>query len=313
MRKTLGTIRHHYMRLLTHEVCVLHPSLQEMLTQQTRRLSERQVRVCVTRWMISMGVSNGIVYHMTLSTTTQPDELIPMLARSAYTPDEVMRLLLTYSHWYNMQRLLYQALAVVPEDVASRVHLSASGDGFVWDAAPLLGLLTEDDLKELLGDPDAVRAWLRRHHQLPETERPAGTLPADLRSPRDVCDLLLNPPLLTWVLWQSVPETCSKYQTMAYVTRETITPRVSSAKQEAREQLYHAEVHWTDLAGDLHTKLGMDLQTALRTARRVSVETLQLCGDPETFAEHRRTCRSIFDPWQLKPFMVGSSSRDATP
>ena len=195
---------------------------------------------------------------------------------------------------------------MAPEDVTSRVHFSASGDGFDWDAAPLLGLLTEDDLKDMLGNPDAVRSWLRRHHQLPETERPAGTLPADLRSPRDLCDLLLNIPLLVWVLRKTVPDKWNENQKMASTLSAGWKPHVISAEKEIQQVLQWTP-HWRDLTVSLQAKLGMDRQTALRMACRVGVEMRQLCDDPQTLPELNKICDTLPDPWQLKQFMFHDS------
>ena len=305
MKKALKTIRQYYRRLLAHEVRLLRPLLQKMLTQQTRRLSERQLLVCLTRWLIALGVFRNIVRHLALSTTTLLDELLPVLVRS-YTPAEVMRLLRNYSHWYRVQTALYRALTVAPADVTSQVHFSASGDGFDWDAAPLLQLLTEDDLKVLLGDPDAVRSWLRRHHQLPETGRPAGTLPADLRSPQDLCDLLLNIPLLTWVLRESVPDEWAGYKRSGADMSANTEYHVASTEQERQKTLQLA-AHWRRLADLLQTELGMDHQTARRLACRAGVEWRQFCDDPETLAEHKRIYDTLPDPWQLKKFILPGS------
>ena len=302
MKKALKTIRQQHVRLLTHGACMLFPELSEMLTQQARRLSERQLRVCLTRWLIAVGVISSISCHMSLSTTACLNKLLPVLLRS-YTPAEVMSLFFMYRHWYRVQTALYRALTVAPEDVTSQVHFSASGDGFVWDAAPLLELLTEDDLKQLLGDPDAVRSWLRRHHQLPETGRPAGTLPADLRSPRDLCDLLLNIPLLVWVLGKSVPNVWTEYQKSAAMM-SVCTTRLAVSTEQARQEGLQRSADWKDFAVLLHTKLGMDRQSALRMACRLDVELRQLCDDPETLEEHNRICDTLPDPWQLKQFKL---------
>ncbi|XP_043207220.1 uncharacterized protein LOC122373327 [Amphibalanus amphitrite] len=177
------------------------------------------------------------------------------------------------------------------------------GHGFVWDAAPLLGLLTEDDLRELLGDPDAVRAWLWCQHQLPETERPAG-LPADLRSPRDLCDLLLNIPLLSRALRKSVPDKWNTYRKISeWSTRSLRDPYVEECEFYMKESLDTAS-RWKDLALLFQTRLGMDDQTALRTACRAGVELRRLCDDPETPREHERCRRRMPDPWGVLPFLL---------
>ena len=305
MKKALKTIRQYYRRLLAHEVRLLRPDLQEMLTQQTRRLSERQLLVCLTRWLIATGVINNIVRHIALSTAMLLDETLPVLVRS-YTPAEVVRLLRWWNNWYSVQTALYHALTVAPADVTSQVHFSASGDGFDWDAAPLLQLLTEDDLKVILGNPDAVRSWLRRHHQRPETGRPAGTLPADLRSPQDLCDLLLNIPLLTWVLRESVPDEWAGYKRTGVEMYAIMEYHVATTEHERQKTLQNA-AHWRGLADVLQTELGMDHQTARRLACRVGVELRQHCDDPETLAEYKRIYDTLPDPWQRKKFVLPGS------
>ena len=293
MKKALGSIRQHLTRLLAHGVCALCPDLQEMLTHSsTGRLSERQVRVCLTRWQVTVSVMNDIRHRKPVLTPDSVLDVLNVLARS-YTPTQVIRL--ARSYWHYMQKGLYQALSVAPVDVASKVRLSSSGGGFDWDAAPLVGLLTEGDLKKILGDPDTVRDWLRRHHQLPKTEQPAGTLPADLRSSRDLCDLLLNTPLLLWVLMKSVPAKWNQYRSTAHLFG--IEVQVPSRRKTSSEVLHLLKTEW---APALHTKLGMDQQTAMQMAGEVEKELRQLCDDPETRAEHSRTRHSVPDPWQLR-------------
>ena len=101
MKKALGKIRHHHMRLLVHEVCVLCPSVQEMLADQTRRLPERQLRVCLTRWLVVKGVFNSIRLHESVSDrlhklhtrddtivhTRRGDEPVPQLQLRAQCAD----------------------------------------------------------------------------------------------------------------------------------------------------------------------------------------------------------------------------------
>ena len=302
MKRVLGKIRQHRMKLLAHETRTLCPELQRMLTKEAKQLSERQLRACLTRWLIAMGIRNIITAYMALSTTNNLHELRPVLVRS-YAPDEVKSLLRSCSHQHEVQTWLSRALTVAPADVASQVWLSASGDGFVLDVAPLLGLLTESELKDVLGDPDAVRVWLRSQHQLPVTERPAMTLTADLRSPRDLCDLLIDIPLATRALKESVPDKWARYEKWARTLKDV---KLSVRPAERQATLSNSK-HWRGLAVRLQSKLGMDRQTALRMACRVGVELRQLCDDPKTLVEHNRMVRSVSDPWRLKHYsLVGS-------
>ena len=308
MEETLRTIRTHLMGLLAHEVSVLHPKVQKMLTHSIGRLSERQLRVCLTRWQIVVGcVKDSVRMHMTMTTTDTLSRVLPVLTRS-YTPGDVISLFYRMRYRCIVQLRLYQALTVAPADVASQVRLSSSsGGGFEWDAAPLLGLLTEDDLKEVLGNPDAVRDWLRRHHQLPETERPTGTLPTDLRSPRDLYDLLINTPLLIWVLKESVPNMWSAYQRVV-TERPMGVARYAAPVVEAQRESPMCLARSVKFAEVFHTKLGMDGQTAVPMAFRIGGEMQQLYDNPQTLAELRRLCHILQDPWQLSHFVLGGPS-----
>ena len=195
MLKTFDSMRKNIKKLLVQNWVIYH-HLSSALRGETGQVSERQLRICMTRRIIVMAV----LWTCGDRRKTPPRlaSMLSTLLRSA-TVEEVMAMLPRRPQLVQ-QAELFCAFVAAPADVQARMRLSSSGDGgFVWDAAPLMSLLTEDDLKEVLGDPDAVRSWLRRQHQLPETERPAG-LPADLRSPRDLCDLLLNTPLLMQTL-----------------------------------------------------------------------------------------------------------------
>ncbi|KAF0313853.1 hypothetical protein FJT64_015664 [Amphibalanus amphitrite] len=202
-----------------------------------------------------------------------------------------------------MQTCLYKALIVAPTDVTLQTHLTSMGPGFVWDAASLLGLLTEDDLRNLLMDPDAVRAWLRRQHQLPETQRPAG-LPADLRSPRDLCDLLLNMPLLSRALRESVPDMWEYHQRFSTNLMEKYSTYDLESYETYHEKVMSQALKWNYMAFIFHTTLGMDRQTALRAACRVGVELRRLLDDPETAREFERRRHRFPDPWGVLPFLL---------
>ncbi|XP_043215744.1 uncharacterized protein LOC122378576 isoform X1 [Amphibalanus amphitrite] len=73
------------------------------------------------------------------------------------------------------------------------------------DAAPLLALLTDRDLKYLLGDTAAVFAWWNRQLQLPTDCRPAG-MTAPLDTLRGRAELLLQPDLLLRAVGHSSPQ-----------------------------------------------------------------------------------------------------------
>ena len=299
MKKALGDIRHHLTRFLVREVCLLNLNLQKMLAGRKGRLSEFQLRVRLTRWVIVTGVRNITVRHMARFAADS-------LLEQSYTPDEVRRLRNSCNYWRLLQQRLYQALAVAPINVYRQVRFFSSVKRSIHvrrDAAPLLALLTERDLKKLLGDPDAVRAWLRRHHQVPETERSGGTLHTDL----DRCDLLLDTPLMIRILKRAVPHKYIAYKKRAdelpHSDAKLLVPDAEKASHETRQ----LSAQWRKLSDDLQVKLGLERQTALRMAHDVGIELQQLCEDPETLAEHDRTRRCLSDPWHLSHFFLGDS------
>ncbi|KAF0303480.1 hypothetical protein FJT64_024534 [Amphibalanus amphitrite] len=306
MKMALHDMKRNLMTLLARELCVHQSNLQKMLTQTTTQLTERQVRACLARWFITVGIKTAFSSHLRVLTSHVLQLLLSALVHSQqFTSSTVARLLTLFSHRYRLQTSLYKALTVAPADVTSQAHLTSMDPGFVWDAAPLLGLLTEDDLRILLGNPDAVRAWLRHQHQLPETERPAG-LPADLRSPRDLCDLLMNIPLLSHALRKSVPAVWEHQQSLSMkVMGRYLNHELGSYETYHEEGLSYA-LKWKDLAFDFQTKLGMDRQTALRAACRIGVELRRLLDDPETGREYERRKRRFPDPWGVLPFWVRS-------
>ena len=192
--------------------------------------------------------------------------------------------------------------------MAGRVRLTENEDGtFVWDAAPLLELLTEEDLKLLLRDPEAVRAWLRRQHQLPETERPA-SLPGDLRSPRDLCDLLLNIPLFVSVMLQIVPSYRQIFECGYEPEADIPTKAVLRFVFSNIGWILLANADWIDNDQLFHTRLGVDRELAQRRVSHCRMLLKQFCDDPATRAEHDRLTQSEMpDSWQLRPFVFRSA------
>ncbi|KAF0286839.1 hypothetical protein FJT64_014692 [Amphibalanus amphitrite] len=187
---------------------------------------------------------------------------------------------------------------IAPEEVVEQVRLTESESGiFVWDAAPLLALLTEDDLKRVLKDPAAVRAWLKDQ---PETQRPAGQ-PADLRSPRDLCDLLLNTPLLVSVLKASVPnyrQHMDALEEMGVSHSEIFRQSFEDAKKKHQED---AQDSFFNTSDRFHTQLGVDSELAQRRHRYYMHLFSQLCEDPAVCTEHNRLRNVMPDSWRLRP------------
>ena len=171
-----------------------------LLNQVVGPVSERELRTRYARSLVTEGIQHS---------SRDRSKMLPNKSRQlaallrVSTAVTVSDMILEERIWYQQQSAMFQAYLVAPADVQSRMRLMPTEDGgFSWDAAPLVELLTASDLKQLLKDPGAVRAWLRRQHRLPEPARPAGA-PADPRSPRDLCDLLLNIPLLTRALLET--------------------------------------------------------------------------------------------------------------
>ena len=293
MLKTLDSMRKDITKLLVQNPVIYYP-LSRALRGETGQVSERQLRVCMTRLLIVMAV----LWSCRDRRKTPPElaRLLCTLLRSA-TVEEVTAVLPTERPQLVQGIGLFRAFAAAPADVQAQMRLSSSGDGgFIWDAAPLMSLLTEDDLKDLLVDPDAIRSWLRRQHQLPETERPAG-LPADLRSPRDLCDLLLNIPLLTQTLRATGRE----------LNRET---DINCTKpippfEERMTGITKAEVPY--LANRLlrhDVSQGMDQREANDRCHHFVVGLTRHMADPETRSEYNRLRTRLPDPWRLGPFML---------
>ncbi|KAF0292343.1 hypothetical protein FJT64_009645 [Amphibalanus amphitrite] len=305
MKKALLDIRQNLSILLARELCVYQPGLQKMLTQTTTQLTERQVRVCLARWNILFGVIGNLEFYLAMDTSPEGERLLSVLVHSKqFTASTVSRLLRTFSHQYILHKYLFKAMTVAPEDVTLQIHFTPFGHGFAWDAAPLIELLNGCDMRCLLGDPDAVRAWLRRQQQLPEAERPAG-LPADLRSLGDLCDLLFNIPLLSQALRGSVLDKWSGHAVNSERAMEWLTHYQFKTFEDIMKTCLNEASCWKDKAIDFQTKVGMDYQTALRTACRFGVEVRRFCDDPETAREDERRRRRLPDPWGLLLFWLG--------
>ena len=300
-RAALRTIRHirkHMTSLLIQANWVYLPLL---LREPQPRLSEEQMRVILVRQLITKGVfTSSIEYYYV---RTSHGDLMTLAILSS-NPAEVCRMFRTHTTAWTLKRSLLHALIMAPREVASQMPLRASEDGgFFWDAAPLMSLLTEDDLKEVLGDPDAVRAWLRRQHQLPENEQLAG-LPADLRSPRDLCDLLLNIPLLVFVLLQSVPSYRQRLE-LRIQHYQSLHKPIRFTFEDTKRSVLTLTEYW--IKYDMLTWLGEDRGLAQRRVDLYRELFRQFCDDPATRAEHDRLRNVMTDSWQLRPLVFGGS------
>ncbi|KAF0310901.1 hypothetical protein FJT64_018231 [Amphibalanus amphitrite] len=239
--------------------------------------------------------------HISLTTAKGLNSLLPVLLRT-YTPDEISGLLGRFKHWRIVHNGLCRALSVAPAEVAAQVRLLFSPDGgLMWDAAPLLALLSAEDMRSLLGDPDAVRLWLRRQSRRPAAERPPG-LPTDLSSPRDRCRLLLNIPQLCWVLSESVRWKWDAYQRHAEQLPMALTRYVAPA-EVARQSVLRCllQVELGTLEEDLRTELRMGRSTAASTAHSVRDAMQQMYSDPQTIFSYMR---SLPDSWRLRHLLA---------
>ena len=289
MLKTLDSMRNNMTNLMMQNT-LIGATRSNSLESQTSPVTERQQRVCLVRFMIRAIVSSRC------EDRSKTARYLSALLYSAAEEDPIATL---HSERQLLQTDLLKVFTMAPADVRAKMRRIPSGDGgFVWDAAPLMSLLTADDLKRLLGDPDAVRAWLRRQHQLPETERPPG-LSADLRSPRDLCDLLLNIPLLRRVL----RETGNKMSVesnghLLGLPWEAID--LPPFEDKVVPILEHRNL---SRVGHLLSQ-GLNGWKVSTRFNRFLAGLKKHLNDPETRAEYNRLRTRLPDPWRVRPCML---------
>ena len=289
MRHTLSLLRQNMTRLMAHQlgyhIVLLAPII---LSEPYQQLSERQLRVALARVLVISAVSAGIDCFMLHLTSSQAYMIRKYIRAAAAAQLNVV------SPRILRHDFMFLALTVAPDDVMTQCRLTSRGDNmFIWDVAPLVDLLTQRDLVDILGDPAAVDAWLREHHRLS----------SGLSSPRALADLLLNTPLLLEALRQSRPLIWDNLQ------------------QEIRKRLGQSPLLLTDLPSfndDRKAELGRwdrsttlavfktlprnDTRSAFRHYMNSREKARQFLDDPQTRAEYEQIRHSLQDPWRLRQF-----------
>ena len=179
----------------------------------------------------------------------------------------------------------------------AQCRLTSLGDDvFSWDAAPLVGLLTYEDLEALLVFPVVIGAWLIEHHRLP----------AGLRSPRDLTDLLLNPPLLAEAFRECVPRMWTLVQRANEMILNSCRPKPRQTFDEIRS--VELEVWQRRTTLDVFESLPrQETQSVLCHYINSWEAERQFLDDPRTRAEYDRLRDSIPDPWKLRQFVFTGS------
>ncbi|KAF0306873.1 hypothetical protein FJT64_002352 [Amphibalanus amphitrite] len=291
---SLRLVREHLTPLLM-ACCEKQWSLDTLLEgRPTEPLSERQLRLRLGRTLLLEAVLDGIGFRPTAPCwESWWSDAIPRLARAA------PRLLQWYhhmdsgTHW--QQCLLLMAWSVVdPADLADGEPMTSPvGDVTVTlDVTPLTRLLTDSDLRRLLGEPAAVAAWCRR-------ERPAG-LTAEPDTPRGRAELLLRPELLLRALGEAVPLMKLVWGVMDREMKEDWEGnyRPPATYQQCREEL--KRILSCDLQDWLRVKLPeMDGPTVVATAGLWRRRTQQLLTGDRLRAAYDAAAGRWPDRWQL--------------
>ena len=284
--------------------------LDTMLEGGSEPLSEPQLRLRLTRWLVWHAVLVGIGYR---STAPRWEHwfgcYIPVLPR--LSQHRLLQWLYRrHSGTYRQQCFLLQALAVAPADLVRDMHLTPlGGDRFAWPVTPLTDLLTQSDMVDLLGEPAAVAAWCRQQLCRPPAERPAG-LTAELNTPRGRAELLLQPELYLRAVSEAVPAERDWWQRLDQREAEKwrANYRPHATYQQCREWLENAVR--CDLESQLRRRLPeLDGPTAAATARlwRQNMQHL-LPGD--RLREAYTAVTRWPDRWQLVQHLVTDGTRE---
>ena len=212
----------------------------DIILEEGEPLSESELRVRVARRLVWCAVMSGIIHRSTAPCWEDWFRcFIPALG--CLSQHRLLQWLYHHkSGTYQQQCYLLQALAVAPADLVAGMRLtSLGGDMYTWPVTPLLNLLTESDLRRLLGDPAAVAAWCRQQLSRPPAERPAG-LTAELNTPRGRAELLLQPELYLRAVSETVPALRDWWQRK---DQETAKPSRIASEQQITYQKWLLEAN----------------------------------------------------------------------
>ena len=282
--------------------------LDDILGEGTDPLPERELRIRLARRLGRSAVVMGTIYRPAAPCwESWMASYIPGLGRA----DERRLLQWRYrgsSGTYWQQCRLLQALAVAPADLVSGMQLtSLGGDMFTWRVTPLLNLLTESDLEDLLGDPAAVAAWCRQQLCRPPAERPAG-LTAELDTPRGRAELLLQPELYLRAVSEAVREERDWWQSTDQEMADRWAgnyrpPTTFQQCQEWLEGLLSCDLE----SGLRHCLPELDGPTAAATARLWRRRLEHLLSGDRLWRQYTAVTTRWPDRWQLLQFYLQRS------
>ena len=267
-------------------------SQQPSSESQQLESSIRQLRCFMARRLTIWAVQQGL----TVVRPVAGGSVGQLLRRSADAELEY------YSHTTLManevHRILLQAMLVAPDDLVGNARLTShGGDVYSWDVAPLLALLTDSDMRLLLGDPEAVAEWWSQQLRLPSEERPEG-LTAELNTPRGRVELLLHPDLMV----RAFEETRGK----SFFEKHPGGSWWSlSSYQQVREELED------DLRCDMESRLrrspNLSEPMIASAARNWKLAIRRLLSGEELRSKHDALMSTLPDRWQLRQFAIGDN------
>ena len=256
--------------------------------------STRTMRCFVARRLTIWAVMQGVMVRPGGPVSARHLEMVPaLLYRSAETELEY------YSHnnllVNEVHRILLQAMLVAPDDLVGSARLTShGGDVYTWDVAPLLNMLTDSDMKLVLGNPEAVADWCRQQLRLPPEERLEG-LTADLSTSRGRKELLLHPDLLV----RAYEETGSKPFFEKKLNQPGSWWQLPSY-QQVRKELED------DLRCDMESRLrrspNLSEPMVASAARNWKMAIRRLLSGEKLRTEYDALVNTLPDRWQLRQY-----------